>query len=70
MYIYLYKYIYIYIYIVYIVYIYIYICIYIYIYIYVSENIPIYLQTCKEEAKYILTYTEMVAKYLQNKIYF
>ena len=56
MYIYLYKYIYIYIYIVYIV--------------YVPENICIYLQTCKEEAKYILTYTEMVAKYLQNKIYF
>ena len=56
MYIYLYKYIYIYIYIVYIV--------------YVQENIRIYLQTCKEEAKYIVTYTEMVAKYLQNKIYF
>ena len=56
MYIYLYKYIYIYIYIVYIV--------------YVPENIRIYFQTCKEEAKYILTYAEMVAKYLQNKIYF
>ena len=57
-YIYLYKYIYIYIYI-YIVYI-----------VYVPENIRIYFQTCKEEGKYILTYAEMVAKYLQNKIYF
>ena len=61
---------------VYIYYVYIFIQIYIYIYIYivyivyVPENIRIYLQTCKEEAKYILTYTEMVAKYLQNKIYF
>ena len=51
-------------------YIYINIYIYIYIYIYVSENIRTYLQTCKEEAKYILTYTVMAEKYLQNKIYF
>ena len=56
---------------IYIMYIYLYKYIYIYIYIvYVPENIRIYLQTCKEEAKYILTYTEMVAKYLQKKIYF
>ena len=59
---------------VYIYYVYIFIQIYIYIYIvyivYVPENIRIYFQTCKEEGKYILTYAEMVAKYLQNKIYF